>query len=450
MSFFEWKNHVLSHGQPENKVGIMMFASICKQVLVCGVYTDFDMPNVSCRGAGGCCWIWHLLALQWAQQVLAAVRKESLITPVRYLCIPALTNLSRWESCILKIYAVCTQVYQMAHNRTMIMYSSHNIPPWTTFKFDISHKSANTLSSWFSNSHPIADANKTCVPWLILITALEFCCCGEGGSPLDAQLQCTCGNACDRLWHWERNSEWKKKSERERKRERERGENKARARRRECCLCLICALIFTDIHTHTHTHTHTHARTHICTHTRTHTHSLSHTHTNTRTHTRTHTYTHIRTHTRTHTHTCTHIYTHIHTYTHTHMHTPEKPRCCARHFWSGFPQRSLYFWANWWEHSFTHTSIICEMTHSYVWHDSFTYTMTHSPVLWLFHTLHDSFTCTMTLLVIEIFHTFHDSFRCTVARSPIEILHTFQNTFRCTMTRSPIAIIHTYHQSYVK
>jgi len=162
MSFFEWKNHVLSHGQPENKVGIMMFASICKQDLVCGVYTGFDMPKVSCCGAG--CWIWHLCqALQWAQQVLAAVRKESLIIQVRYLCIPALTNLSPCECCILKIYAVSTQIYQMAHNRTIIMYSSHNIPPWTTFKFDISCESANTLSSWFSNSHPIADANKTCV-----------------------------------------------------------------------------------------------------------------------------------------------------------------------------------------------------------------------------------------------------------------------------------------------
>ena len=263
----------------------MMFASICKQDLVCGVYTGFDMPKVSCCGAG--CWIWHLCqALQWAQQVLAAVRKESLITQVRYLCIPALTNLSPCECCILKIYAVSTQIYQMAHNRTIIMYSSHNIPPWTTFKFDISCESANTLSSWFSNSHPIADANKTCVPWLILITALEFCCCGEGGSPLDAQLQCTCGNACDWLWHWERNSERKKKIERER----ERGENKARARRRESCLCLICALIFTDIYTHTHTYTLTCTHTHMHAHTHTHSLSLTHTHTQARTHTHTHTH----------------------------------------------------------------------------------------------------------------------------------------------------------------
>ena len=56
---------------------------------------------------------------------------------------------------------------------------------------------------------------------------------------------------------------------------------------------------------------------------------------------------------------------------------------------------------------------MCDMTHSYVWHDSFMCDMTHSYVTWRIHTLRVSFICNMThSYVTGLIHVWHDSFMC--------------------------------------
>jgi len=141
-------------------------------------------------------------------------------------------------------------------------------------------------------------------------------------------------------------------------------------------------------HKYTHnahnTHIHTRPHTHICTHTHTHTitNAYEHTHIHTPTHTlkvaaskacafwaltRTHNThnTHTHTHTQKHIHTCTQLRTHTHIHTptqiYTHLKSSSIQGLCVlnRHLYPPFAAYSI-------------SLSVWDMTHSYVWHDSFT------------------------------------------------------------------------------
>jgi len=143
--------------------------------------------------------------------------------------------------------------------------------------------------------------------------------------------------------------------------------------------------------------------------------------------------------------------------------------CCEEtwlsHMWHDSFQSDAGFSYVWRTAVKRHESAICDMTHSYVWHDSFMYVtwlipigcwyhvcMTHCcEETWLILMLHDSFICVTWLILIVcrflicmthccektwLIHIWHDSFICVTWLIPIVCRYPIWTTHCCDMTHS--------------